>query len=184
MAAKALPSPEYLRQRLRYDPDTGKLYWREHVSMSAQWNGRYAGREAFTARKQGGYRVGAVDGANMLAHRVVWALWHGSWPDEQIDHLDHDPGNNQVHNLRDASQIENGRNLPRSKANTSGATGVVWCRQTNLWRAQITVSGRGIALGRFDSFDDAVAARKAAEARYGFHDNHGVEAAHSIEVIT
>ena len=29
MAPKALPSPEVLRQLLCYEPDTGKLFWKE-----------------------------------------------------------------------------------------------------------------------------------------------------------
>uniref|UniRef100_A0AB39C382 HNH endonuclease n=1 Tax=Salmonella phage vB_SE126_1P TaxID=3236703 RepID=A0AB39C382_9VIRU len=41
------------------------------------------------------------------------------------------------------------------------------------WVAKIKVDRRKIHLGQFDNFDEAVAARKDAEAAYGFHENHG-----------
>jgi len=61
MAAKPLPPVEHLRQRLRYEPETGKLYWREHPSMPTHWNTRYADTEAFTAAF-GGYRYSGPQG--------------------------------------------------------------------------------------------------------------------------
>ena len=173
MAALSLPAPEYLRQRLRYDPETGKLYWRGHESMSASWNARWDGRGAFTARNSSGYLTGQIDARPHKAHRIVWAIVTGAWPEGHIDHIDHDKGNNRFENLRDVSRSENARNMPMSSSNTSGVTGVGWYPKTQKWRAHIDVNGRSVSLGHFARFDDAVAARVAAETDFAFHSNHG-----------
>lgn len=176
MADTDLPSIDYLRQRLRYEPETGKLYWRDDPAMDRRWRGRYANTEAFTANNGNGYRMGRVDCRGLLAHRVAWAIVNGAWPEGQIDHLDHDRTNNRMENLRVVAHQENHRNTTRRKNNTSGAMGVSWYKAGAKWTAYIMVDGCKEHLGYFDEFDDAIAARKAAEARYGFHANHGVEA--------
>ena len=177
MADRDLPTPDYLRQRLRYEPETGKLYWRECVAAQTRWNSRWAGKEAGSISRYG-YRVVFLDGAVFRAHRIAWAMVQGAWPNQKqdIDHIDHDRTNNRIENLRAVGRETNCRNASLSQRNTSGHAGVVWCRRTRKWQAQIAPNRRCIHLGRFVSFDDAVAARKAAEARYGFHANHGVEA--------
>ena len=71
---------------LRYEPLTGRLFWKErprdlfeedrHQSV---WNAKYAGREAFTSRRPDGYYVGAVFGVTMRAHLVIWMMMRGRW---------------------------------------------------------------------------------------------------------
>jgi hypothetical protein len=168
---------ETLRSVLRCEPETGKLYWMPRPSelfpdkRSANvWNARYAGREAFTAACGDGYRRGTVFYTNLKAHRVIWALVHGEWPADQIDHINGDPSDNRICNLRSVSNAENSRNSARPINNTSGVRGVYWHQSKNKWRARI---GKNISLGYFADFDEAVAARKAAEAERGYHPNHG-----------
>ncbi len=166
------PSVARLHERVRYEPSTGRLYWRNCPSHPAAWNTRYAGTEAFAADNGNGYRVGKLDGCKLLAHRVVWAMHYGDWPAE-IDHEDHDRGHNLISNLRDAGHKANTRNQARRRTNTSGVNGVSWDTQRGRWLACIRVDGRSTYLGRFDDFDAAVAARKRADAAHGFHTNHG-----------
>lgn len=166
--------PAYLHERLRYEPATGKLYWRADPALPDWWNTRYARTEAFTADNGSGYRVGKIDGVKLHAHRVVWAMRYGDWP-EEIDHEDHDRSNNRIENLKDGSHTANLRNARRSKRNTSGVTGVTWDSLRGLWYASIKAGGRTKSLGRFTRFDSAVAARKAAEREYNFHPNHGTD---------
>lgn len=183
MAAKALPSQSLLLQLLRYDPETGKLFWRERPAsmfalsqrddrMGRTWNTRYAHKEALTAIGTHGYRSGSIGKAKFLAHRVIWKLVTGEEP-EQIDHINHIRLDNRLANLRASDVVENARNMTRRRDNSSGVTGVHWHKPGNKWRAQIKSRGGKISLGLFDEFDQAVAARRAAEVEYGFHENHG-----------
>lgn len=173
MATRDLPSIDYLRQRLRYEPKTGKLYWRWHEALSPKWNGKWAGREAGT-RRPDGYIAVSVDRKLLRAHRVAWALQHGAWPPKDVDHINHNRADNRLDNLRLATHRENCRNSSRSRRNTSGETGVARHKPSGKWRAQIQPDGKAVHLGLFDYFEDAVAARKAAERRFGFHENHGI----------
>jgi hypothetical protein len=65
-------------------------------------------------------------------------------------------------------------NLSKSRRNSSGVTGVFKHTQTGRWQAQIRIEKRSMHLGSFESFDDAVAARRKAEEQHGFHKNHGI----------
>ena len=50
------------------------------------------------------------------------------------------------------------------RINTSGVTGVDWLTRKRRWRASICFKGVRRSLGTFENFDDAVEARKRAEA--------------------
>jgi hypothetical protein len=50
---------------------------------------------------------------------------------------------------------------------------VIWSKDKSKWESYIKTEGVRKFLGRFDVLDDAVSARRAAEARLGFHPNHG-----------
>lgn len=136
MAKKPIPTPEQLRQLLRYEPETGKLFWRvaplslfedcgyPAAHRCALWNGKYAGKEALAYReKDRPYAYGEVFGAKVYAHRAIVAMHDGVWP-RVVDHIDGDKTNNRLSNLRAVTQTENCMNARRRRDNTSGATGV------------------------------------------------------------
>jgi hypothetical protein len=173
MTDQNLPSVEYLRKRLRYEPETGKLYWLDHDGMPNWWRSKNSAREAFTANHNKGYRCGRVDKQKLLAHRVIWALAHGEWPDSQIDHINGDKIDNRLANLRDVSAAENRKNVSKQSNNTSGACGVCWYARDGKWQAQIKIGGKQRYLGRFATRDAAIAARLAASRELGFTDRHG-----------
>lgn len=170
---------EILRQIIEYDPGTGILRWKEkpaHLATSLRslrsWNSRLAGRTALTAKDSGGYLHGTIFGKNVLAHRVAWALHYGQWPQGHIDHINGDIADNRIENLRIVTVRQNARNRKLSVRNRSGKTGVR--QQDGLWLASISDdSGNERHLGSFPSFDAASAARSAAEADLGYHQNHG-----------
>ena len=95
-------------------------------------------------------------------HRLIM---HAS-KTELIDHINHSTNDNRKCNLRKVTKGENTRNSGLSRNNTSGVTGVFWNNRRGKWSATLFHNWRRHDLGRFDSFDDAVAARKAAEEKY------------------
>lgn len=178
MANRPLPSPAELRQLLRYEPETGKLFWlAREINPNDRgptiFNKRYAGKEAFTCRMGQKHLQGRVYNHGLLAHRVIWALIYGEWPHWQIDHINGNPTDNRLANLRDVRAVENQRNMKRPSNNTSGVSGVDWQEGRQRWRARIKVGGKNIHVGRFIEFGDAVRARQDALARHDFHPNHG-----------
>jgi hypothetical protein len=84
------------------------------------------------------------------------------------DHLSRNHDDNRRCNIVLKNNAENAKNRDLSINNTSGKTGVHYNKQTNRWIAYITVDYNTINLGRYDNFEDAVAARKVAEKQYGF----------------
>lgn len=138
--------PEILRLRLRYDPHTGDLFWRCCDKMSKRWNSRWAGKRAFTAKVHGHF-YGRLSGSNYYAHRVIWAMQTGAWPDETVDHINGDRSDNRWSNLRAATYAENGRNRGAQKNNTSGYKGVYFHKQSKKWHARIKAGSMNVSLG-------------------------------------
>jgi hypothetical protein len=165
---------------LRYDSETGKLFWlprpREMFSTAhycAAWNTKFAGKEAFTTADKFGYKQGTLLNRHYLAHRVIWLICTGSWPDGEIDHINGNPSDNRLCNLRVVSGADNLKNQKRPKNNKSGAVGVYWDMRRKKWGSAIQVNGKRKGLGNFSDFETAVSIRKAAEMEQGFHPNHG-----------
>lgn len=186
MAGTPLPSPEVLRQLLRYEPDTGKLFWKERTedlftsrhrspkSYMNGWNAKYAGKQAFTAKHNAGYRSGAIFERLFLAHRVCYAIHFGKWPENHIDHVNGDRADNRIDNLRDVTVSQNRKNVSISGNNSSGFGGVYLQKRTGRWVAETKVSGKKIYIGSFPDKDLAIAARMKANADLGFSSRHGV----------
>jgi len=171
-------SPDVLSNLLLYEPKTGKLYWlkrdRDYFPSDWShkvWNKRYSDVEAFTTNTKG-YLSGRIFDKGYLAHRVCFALFHGHWPKGGVDHIDGDPSNNTIGNLRDVTSSENSRNTKRHSHNTSGVTGVYFESYTDRWVVSAEKHGKRLKR-RFLNKDDAVSWRKQLDHELGFHENHG-----------
>lgn len=121
-----------------------------------------------------GYLCCGFNGKTVYAHRIAWCLASGQDLDVnvQVDHINHDRLDNRLSNLRTTDNRGNSKNKTMRKINKSGATGVIFHKASCKWRAFIKVEYKQVHLGLFEDFNDAVAARKFAEVKYGFHENH------------
>lgn len=181
MAKRADITPELCRQLLRYEPETGKLFWRNRARdmfatdrAFASWTARYPGREAFTNTIPGGYKTGTILNSSHRAHRVIWAIVHGTWPISEIDHINGIRTDNRLANLRLVTSSENSRNCRRYSNNTSGHTGIYWYARRRNWIVKVAVEvGKHREIGKFRTLKEALAARDAAWAERGYSERHG-----------
>lgn len=132
---------------LRYDAETGVL---ERKLKNGEW--RRCGDKPNHSDGRGCVRV---YGKTYLTHRLIWLLVYGEWPEYEIDHLDRDPMNNKIENLRAATRIENQHNHGVRKDNSSGYIGVYFFKRDNNYRAQIALNGKRIHLGYYPTAEEA-----------------------------
>ena len=76
-----------------------------------------------------------------------------------VDHIDNNRTNNNIENLRWATNSENGFNSKLSSNNTSGFKGVTFHKKSNKWHASIKVNGKRKHIGTFTNKEDAIKAR-------------------------
>ena len=168
MTAQIL-TQERLKELLHYNPDTGIFTW---ISNSGSGRGNTYKKIAGNMRPDG-YRGICVEGKTYLSARLSYFYMTGSWPDEFIDHLNHERDDNRWCNLRAVSGHENRINKKLKKDNKSGIHGVYYVERDGRlpkWVARIKAAE---TLGQFDTLFDACCARKSAEHKLGYHVNHG-----------
>jgi hypothetical protein len=141
---------EYLRSRLDYDPETGVFTWRESQGKPRHWNTRYAGKPAGAKHRSGAVHI-CVDGKLYQAHRLAWLYVYGRWPAEQVDHINRNPSDNRLCNLREASCSENLCN----RVAVSGLKGASYNSRLRKFVAQIKKNRQARYLGLFDTAEAA-----------------------------
>ena len=133
---------EDLRQSLDYSPETGEFRWKIAVNGRAK-----AGNLAGCVHHDGRLHI-QFQGKLYQAHRLAWLLTYGEWPDEVIDHMDGNPLNNRISNLRDVSRSVNGQNQRKANSdNKTGFLGVTFRKKTAKFQAQITLNSKNKHLG-------------------------------------
>lgn len=160
-------TPEYVRSILDYDPNTGVLTWATRdvshfdclgaEKVCAVYNRDFAGKVAGTICGRDGYRTVFISGRNYFAHRIIWLIVHGKWPDHQIDHINGDKLDNRLENLRDVTNQINSWNVDHSRF-----SGAYWEKTRKRWRAEITNNGKTILIGRFKEKEAAMLAYQRA----------------------
>jgi len=149
-----------LRSLLAYDPQSGEIRWIVDRGNSSKLN-HLAG-----TLTQGGYRVIEVDGSAFKAHRIAWALYYGGWPKCRLDHINRDPADNRINNLREATHAQN---IANTRSKMSGRRkGVYWHKQRKCWHSNITIGGKKKHLGLFNTMEEAsIAFEQASSEIYG-----------------
>lgn len=160
-----LPSPKELQSLISYDPDTGILRWKaDRVGRGRP----YKAGDVVGATTVKGYRVAHLACGKVFAHRIAWAIHHGSWPAKFIDHLNRDKSDNRICNLREVSFRENLQNRG-STANSGKSSGLPrgvyrTANKGKPYKAVIIFDGNRVYLGCFATVEDAEAAYCAARS--------------------
>lgn len=139
-------TPDDVLRAYQYDPETGTFSWRE---------GARARPPGHTSPK--GYLRIRVGMRYYPAHHLVWLVEHGAMPHGQVDHIDGEPSNNIITNLRVVAPVINSQNQRR--AHTTSKSGLLGASPSHdKWRAQIKVHGVSVHLGLFSTPEAAHAA--------------------------
>jgi hypothetical protein len=161
-------SPEYFRARYKYDGKTGL------ISLRLPAQPFHVGHVIEAKTQFGHIMIDVVDPdtgklRGILGHRIAWMMTYGDWPSGYLDHINGDPSDNRLCNLRVVTMHQNHMNRGTNKNNTSGAKGVHYeknGRGFKHWRAYITLNRKRKYVGRFHTFAEACEARKVAEQKY------------------
>jgi hypothetical protein len=138
----------------------GELIWK--VDRRVKTKGRVAGN-----RRPDGYVVVKVGGRSILAHRIVWAMFHDGVVPKMIDHIDGNPFNNRLENLRPATPQTNQYNRKMDRRNRHGAKGVYWHARDKTWGTRMQINGRMLRFGTYK--DRELAELVMTEARDLYH---------------
>lgn len=102
-----------------------------------------------------GYRVVSLKLANgrfkkVGFHRIIYQVLKGPIPKGmEIDHINNDPSDNRVENLRLANRLEQVRNMKKQKGRKF--KGVAIFKRTGKWRAYVSENNKVVHLGYFDT---------------------------------
>ena len=158
MRNKPIPLPSQKKLQELFDYRNGELYWKERIHSSIDLS-KPAGFIGY-----GGYRSIRIEGKDYRAHRLVWKYHYGKDPKEFIDHIDGNKINNNIENLREATNQQILFNTGPSKNNKLGIKGV--SKNGNKYVARIEINGKSKYLGMFNTIEEARLAREEAEIKF------------------
>ena len=155
----------------RFIDNDGILIWKNvsnDFPRANYFNSRFGGKEAGDV-KSNGYKYVGLNGKRYLVHHIVYAMHHGEWPSEQIDHIDGNRINNKIENLRIAPQSINAKNQKLRENNKTGCMGVSLL-PGGSWRVRIGSKH----IGCFKDFELAEMVYHETKLKMGYSEDHGV----------
>jgi hypothetical protein len=137
----------------------GDLYWKN--AQRPSFNGKKAGYD-----NGSGYKKVSIDGKQYYSHRIIYLMQHGVMP-KLVDHIDGNPSNNAIENLRPANTSQNMMNSLKKQNNTSGYRNVFPNKERDTWVVYITINKKTKFFGSYE--DVELAGLVAEEARRKYH---------------
>jgi|UPI000695CACA hypothetical protein len=153
---------KFVQGNLDYDPETGLFTWKHTLNPKVR-----AGAVAGSINDRG-YRTISINVRHRRAHRLAWLVMTGSWPDNDVDHINGNRDDNRWENLRAATRSQNNMNSRMRVSNVTGMKGVAFNKMRGTWQASIKIDGKYKHLGAFKSPEEAKSAYDlAANKHYG-----------------
>ena len=150
-----------------FDYKEGILFWKTDRAHGKIKAGTEAG--CLTSK---GYKRLMIEYKEYPTHRIIFLYHHGYLP-KIIDHIDGNPLNNCIENLRESDSISNQYNRRKGVNNTSGCKNVSWNKKSQKWQIHVR-HNKKIHCWYVKDFE--LAELIAQEARTKFHGdfvNHG-----------
>jgi len=138
-----------LLELIYYDPDTGIF-----TNKINRGNCSPAGKILGT-KNASGHLILQIDKIMYMAHRLAWFYCFKEWPENIIDHIDQNPSNNALDNLREADKRTNSYNSGKRATNTSGIKGAYFDKRRNKFYSSMTINGIHKFLGYYDTVEEA-----------------------------
>jgi len=156
---------EQVRKLFDYNPETGDITRKISVSSNTM-----IGDPAGYKGKRG-YKYTSIKNKKYYNHRIAFLYYHGYLP-KSIDHINGNPLDNSIKNLRECTQSQNGCNKKAIKSK-SGVKNVTWNNNTKRWCVVIIKSCKKHCFGCYDDLADAekVAIEKREELHGEFANN-------------
>ncbi len=147
------PSPELLREWFDYIPETGALIRKKKLRFDLSDIVPVHDRIYF-------------QGKRYTYSHIVWVIYYGKWPEQEIDHKNLNDLDNRIDNLREATRSENGQNRRCYNSKGKGVAFDDSVYRTKPYLARISVNGKSIFLGSFATKDEAAEAYRQAALKY------------------
>ena len=142
-----------------FDYKDGYLYWKNPNSNKVR-PGQKVG-----CKNGDGYWHTTINAKYQLNHRLIFMMHYGYLP-KIVDHVDNNPSNNLIENLRPATRSQNQHNSNARKTSKSGVKGVYWCKTTNKWKVQFRLNGEKMYFGTYYDIEFAKFVINAMRHKY------------------
>lgn len=143
-----------------FDYREGVLFWKKKVSRNI-----FVGKQ-ITSKSGNGYLQVSIKKKMYPVHRIIFLMFNGYLP-KIVDHIDRNPLNNRIENLREATNVQSGYNRGLQSNNTSGTKGVVWNKKASKWQVQLWIDKKYKYFGVYS--DKGLAELVAIEATNKYH---------------
>ena len=132
----------FIKKHFSYDPSTGLL------SRDDRKNGN-------GSLDKDGYLIIKVKGKQFKAHRLIWFLYYGEFPQKEIDHINRIRTDNRIENLREVSRQENINNTTKKINPDTGVVGIYLDKSTKGLKAKYTFKVKNKSY-RFRALNEAI----------------------------
>ena len=148
------PTLEYLRRRISVDLLLGRVYWIDATKFHKKLNGNEAGSKRRSTHSEKYYWHVKIDSVAYKRSHLVYLFSTGSWPSDQIDHINGDSLDDRIKNLRDVNQTQNAWNHKKRKKQQLTPMGIRSLK-SGRFQARIAVNKQQISIGTFDNESEA-----------------------------